>query len=127
MSGASGGVRLYRRVMYYAVMTANVTPVDSQCPNYPSNHRLQINLCSEAAAPQQQHNGPPTLSTAGCAGIPAAAQHTQRCASRLAQLRCAGLASTSQPPQQQQRQQQQRTSFNTQEEFLYLSLTELTN
>lgn len=109
--------------MYYAVMTANVTPVDSQCPNYPSNHQLQINLCSEAAAPQQQHNGPPTLSAAGRAGIPVAAQHTQRCASQPAQMQRAGLASTN----QQRQRQQQRMSFNMQAEFLYLSLTELTN
>lgn len=52
--------------MYYAVMTANVTPVDSQCPNYPSNHRLQINLCSETAAPQQQHNALPTQRRGPC-------------------------------------------------------------
>lgn len=72
-------------------MTANVTPVDSQCPNYPSNHRLQINLCSEAAAPQQQHNALPTLSAAGRAGIPVAAQHTQSCASRPAAAHLARL------------------------------------
>lgn len=77
--------------MYYAVMTANVTPVDSQCPNYPSNHWLQINLCSEAAAAQQQHNALPTLSAVGRAGIPVAARQTQRCASRPAAARLARL------------------------------------
>lgn len=70
--------------MYYGVMTANVTPVDCQCPNYPSNHQLQINLCSEAADPQQQHNALLTLAAASRAGIPVAARPTRRRASRPA-------------------------------------------
>lgn len=75
--------------MYYSVMTANVTPVDCQCPNYPSNHQLQINLCSEAADPEQQHNALPTLAATGRAGIPCEAQPTHRCASRPASARLA--------------------------------------
>lgn len=77
--------------MHYSVMTANVTPVDCQCPNYPSNHQLQINLCCEAADPQQQHNALPTLSAAGRAGIPVAALPTRRRASRPASARLARL------------------------------------
>ncbi len=57
-------VLCYEAVLHYND-TANVALVNSKHPNCLSNDGPQINLCSGAADPQQQHNALPKLSTAG--------------------------------------------------------------